>query len=464
MLQDCFAVVTSILRGVEVRLAASKSPRWKGKRLSVWIALLGLAGLLALPEGREARAEPGRKSDESAAGEAAQASIVEGDLYGVLIGRFPRTVGEGGERDRMPRDEALREHPAWKRLDAAWSEAARLTSDRYVRWPFTTKEKSDLVQRLRAGGGFLYELEKAGLLTPAEAGYLLEELDDLVTRSWYLRVSDRVNPSVNPAPAPEHPWDPSVEYFQERLHLLQKLAGQGAVNAEALGKILGCVKKAMKPLLKAREKEAVTFRERIEVLLDRIEAASKAPDGARPRSLAGHPAWQSVDLALRRVQGLRGRYGGWHRPTTEEKIRLLERLVRARRGLDTLVAEKRITEAEAGLVAFEIRAWERWVPHLPEKDRELPYDAAPSRPRPVNAVLVGMKALVDCLPFLEEAAAQDRVTPEVWDVVKSRIRHALENLSHPEALAALLPGRQRQASRLREKVGGLVETLKVRLR
>jgi hypothetical protein len=143
----------------------------------------------------------------------------------------------------------LEETDAWKSLTALWTFGREIAAGRRGPFPFNTQQREQLLADLEIVGKNVAALEKAGLLSSAEAGLLGQNLDAMITRIQKFR-PEELRMATCYVPVRIVSPNESVDRLAARLPLLEKLAAAETLHAEVVEKVLAGIEADIATLAK----------------------------------------------------------------------------------------------------------------------------------------------------------------------------------------------------------------------
>ncbi|MHC5037949.1 MAG: hypothetical protein ACYTHM_11600 [Planctomycetota bacterium] len=466
-------VAALILIGADIALSARRGPRWKRKLVGAGIALLALLGVPALREPKSGEPPAASREETTSNPDRPSSPSTMFQFPGLSFEAFPIRVGEeggdegdgNGEGGRS-RDVDLAATPQWQSVAKAWKEGREVASGKRGQYPFDAKGKKTLLEALKSVPANLDVLERAGLLTPAETGFLKKELRPLIQRvEGYRTVEQKRMTCYEPMAMPD-PKKVSLEYLRTRLYLLEGLAAQKKISKALLEKVLGNVENHVKRLEGEKKKDVQDLRRKAQALLASLRGvlSGEAPEAERESPLAGHPAWQRFMNAWMEGKEVTSGRRGSYPFDREGKARLLRSLEAAGADLDLLAKEGLISVPGAGLLKMEIPQLANSVRALRPKEmvRATCYRPAPP-PRGGEIIRGSTRFLKERVALLEQLAAEKKLRPEVIQKALGGIESHLGRMERERGDFAKLPEEeQAEAKALRDKVKDLLAKIKSR--
>jgi hypothetical protein len=182
----------------------------------------------------------------------------------------PATAGAASEK-------TLDESKGWKRILAAWNEAAEIASGKRGDYPFDEAGKKRLLEDLKKAEADAADLQKAKLITEPEAGLLLKNLGTL-TAGVHAKRPTEMKMATCYKPMMIQPGHDSLTRLSDRLPLLEKLAAAETLHREVVEKVLASVEADIQTLAKEESLKEFTKAEG-------REKAEKTRDAAKASAL-----------------------------------------------------------------------------------------------------------------------------------------------------------------------------------
>lgn len=449
-------VLALALAGVDARLSATRGPRWKRKLVGSGLALLAMLGLLSCVE--PAGNTPGAGEPQSPAGDGHVESSKDAQPAGIREVLAQAGIVLTGDESK------LREMPEWRDFVRAWSEAREIVSGRAGAYPFTQKEKSELLQAMKRGVQDLRTLAKAGSMEKEAADILGAEMSALYPRVERVRpVEMKMATCYSPMPAPDLVFQSSA-FLRGRLDLLRKLEAEEGVAPAVLGRVIQTLERHLHDLSAPRDGRPLSAGERAEIeklraetkeLMDRLRAdavsqLTKGDLGGNPKWVRIATLWKETTENLKRVDFLRTF-------TREKRDALREEIAGLSEEADALEEEGAIGATEAEHLRKAIRRLvERVKSTSATDDPPGPTCYTPTpNPNPPPPVWIHVEFLRARMHILDELAAQQKLHPETLEKILEGYESHLQALSDGTENEGLSREQKEEVRALRARVEAL---------
>jgi len=344
-----------------------------------------------------------------------------------------------------PAGNGLESSKDWQEVVAAWTAAKDIAENKRGIYPFADdKEKTKFCERLDQAVVACERLSNAKLLTPAEAGLLARGLKDLMARVREFRPKTMQMVTCYEA-MPHQPATASVARLQERLALLEQLAGQTTVQQAVLSRVLTGIEADLAVLAsEPATTDAAKTRDAAATALRTIK--TKLSDG-----LTSTKEWQVIEDAWKFCEPL----ATTGQSTTAQRQQVDARLEAAGKAIAALLAAGRLAEAEAQLLQQEFSRLREGVYAGPPTDsRVMCYDMAFLPPAQASLI-----RLAERLPLLQQLKTAGTLQPAVVAKLLPSLKADMQVLGDDKQLEHLPEPKRAEARKLREEAAKLLEQL-----
>ena len=418
-----------IISGFNPRRSITTGPRWKRRLIAAGILLLAALGIGSCGEG-------GRSGT-------------------IAPGRQPNTSNNAtpGATPAATRIEKTNE---WKQLVAIWKEASEIADGKRGACPFDHAGKKRVLSNLAAASAGVNKLQKAGLLSPAEAGLLDKDLAVLVQgvkakRPTEMRATCYLPMVVTPA-------KDSYQRLADRLPLLENLAASDTLKPEVLEKILGSIERDVATLANEKHLARLSETERAKATKVRDTARTQLQEIRRRLNpdalvnLEGTDDWRRIMDTWKTAVPL----AESGKSTTAQREAAKKKLEAACEAALRLAKADLLSDAEARLLCDEAERLRKDIYRNPPTDcRVMCYDMAFMPPARSS-----LDSLSRRLPLLRKIAANGKLQPAAMQKIIPNIEADIKTLSDEKQVAKLSAEAQATAKALVPQVQAALAEIK----
>jgi hypothetical protein len=148
----------------------------------------------------------------------------------------------------QPAQGALAADPTWQDLVVLWQEAAAIGSGERGAFPFDRAGKEALLAKLEASKAQVHAIQARGLLSAPEASLLRADVDTIVRAVQGKRPTE-MEMATCYKPMMVTPTRDSAQRIEQRLPLLEQLAGEGVLHPEVVERVLQSVEADISTIL-----------------------------------------------------------------------------------------------------------------------------------------------------------------------------------------------------------------------
>ncbi len=466
------------LAGVDVYRAARTGPRWRRRLVGAGLVLMAALGLA--PAGCE-----------SSAGDAGAAAATEGEA--------------DGEKATAGADLAATRE--WKHLAATWREAGEVISGKRGDYPFDEAGKKKILADLEAAGGDVAALEKATVLSAAEAGLLRSDLA-VVVKDVQAKRPTELKMATCYKPLMVIPAADGMKRLKEEAPLLAQVAAAARVQPAVIEKVLVRIERDIATLGNEKELErmpeadrqaaretAAAAKAEVEKVRARLQAggeaesaggggekpAAETPKGApgpagaagdagssaggmiaKPNAaadLAQAPEWKRLAATWREAEEVAAGRRGLYPFNQAGRGDLLGRLAGVEEDIAALEAAHRLSAGEAGILRKDLP---RLVLGVQEKRPTEMRMATCYEPMMWQPARESLKRLSERLAVLGQLAEAKAIHGEVVYKVLGSIEVDLAVLGSEKALAGLKEDERPEAVRVRDAAKAAVDKIRAK--
>ncbi len=357
-------------------------------------------------------------------------------------------------------DSGLEGQPAWRHLTATWKEAGEIRSDKRGPYPFTRKEKEELLKQLEATQSDIDTLTQAGFLNESEAGLLKKEVPELLADMMKYRAKELAMATCYDPMMPLPAAKIGVDRLSARVALLEKLAAAPTLHPQAAAIVLASIQTDLHTLqdetqigkLSAEERtRAELLRQQVSQQLTKIQ--SRLPE--QRNELEQTPQWQAIIPIWEKAR----RMADSGKSTTAERKQIDVEMQQALAAVEELGKRQLLLSAEVELMRQEAETLHRAI----YRNRPIDLPASCYFTTRFSPAQQSMGRLRTRLPLLKQIVEAKTVHPAALRKLLPTLEADIQTLSRQEDLNQLRPDQQALAVQMRQEAAAQLAAIKAML-